>query len=98
MTHNQRKRDAFPQPKPRPERRASPSARGYGGKRWARLRRQTYARDGGVCQACGELVRGVWHCDHIRPKDTGGADAMDNLQVLCIGCHNRKTAADKEGG
>lgn len=34
-----------------------------------------------------------WECDHIVPvAKGGGALGLDNLQVLCVPCHKRKTA------
>ena len=33
--------------------------------------------------------------DHIKRKEDGGTDAIDNLQSLCGPCHATKTA--KEG-
>ena len=42
------------------------------------------------------IVR-LWdHLDHITPLDQGGEDIEDNLQGLCIDCHDRKTR--KENG
>lgn len=49
------------------------------------------------CQACGHDGRAQrWrmHADHIVERKDGGADFDPlNIQVLCHGCHNRKTAA-----
>lgn len=34
-----------------------------------------------------------WECDHIVPVAEGGGDlGFENLQVLCVPCHKRKTA------
>jgi len=55
------------------------------------------ARDKYLCQAC--FIKGrptpAKHVDHIRPKAKGGVDDPDNLQSLCIPCHDAKTARDK---
>lgn len=32
--------------------------------------------------------------DHIKPGADGGNDHYNNLQPLCVVCHNRKTAAE----
>jgi 5-methylcytosine-specific restriction endonuclease McrA len=38
------------------------------------------------------------HVDHKIPKSAGGTDYLDNLQVLCIGCHSSKTVRVDMGG
>ena len=82
--------------------RPSAAARGYGGKRWHRLRMQTFGRDDYVCQSCGQVCTlnatdagQRPHCDHIRPKVRGGADVLDNLQTLCGRCHGGKTRKER---
>ena len=59
-------------------------------RRWARLRRQVFRRDGWRCRACGRAGR--LECDHVTPLDAGGDPyALANLQALCRGCHIAKT-------
>jgi RNA-directed DNA polymerase len=61
------------------------------------LRPIVMERDGGVCRQCGQKVNEETAVlDHIRavkrfrrPVD---ANALMNLQTLCISCHNQKTA------
>jgi hypothetical protein len=58
------------------------------------------ARDGGRCQCragtCGH--RGICgstkepHYDHVIPWSKGGADTVENLQILCGPCNRRKGA------
>lgn len=62
-------------------------------------------RDGWQCRGCGwspgdfvppaptgrPLYRGL-EIDHIHPRSRGGADGIDNLQVLCTSCNTRKGA------
>ena len=38
------------------------------------------------------------HVDHRVPLYLGGTNAADNLQVLCVSCHKRKTRADMRRG
>lgn len=38
----------------------------------------------------------VWHVDHIVPLFKGGAGiGLDNVQVLCVPCHHKKTAEER---
>lgn len=55
------------------------------------LRRQVFDRDRGQCQTCGEPGTEV---DHIINLKSGGTNALENLQLLCRSCHNRKTQAE----
>lgn len=69
------------------------------------LRAKVLQRDGWQCRTCGwspgdpvpaaptgrPLYRGL-EIDHIHPKSKGGADALDNFQVLCTTCNTRKGA------
>jgi 5-methylcytosine-specific restriction protein A len=34
--------------------------------------------------------------DHKIPKFEGGTDADDNLQAICVACHQEKTAAEAQ--
>ena len=87
------------QPK-RVENRPSWRERGYGSAAWARMRMEVYARDLGMCQSCGRVVGKPKeaHIDHIKPKSQGGLDLMENLQLLCVSCHSRKTAKEYHAG
>jgi hypothetical protein len=40
--------------------------------------------------------RTLWDMDHRIPKSEGGSDELENLQTLCLDCHDRKTYARKE--
>lgn len=48
------------------------------------VRAAVLKRDGGVCQSCGQPGTDI---DHI----SGDSDDMQNLQLLCKSCHNKKT-------
>ena len=70
--------------------RPSSSQRGYGAT-WRRLRQLVLHR----YPMCNECKRKPSEdVDHIRPKADGGEDTMENLQGLCRGCHNNKTAQE----
>lgn len=43
------------------------------------------------CNHCQEILDATFECDHIVPLHRNGSNARWNLQVLCVGCHARKT-------
>lgn len=69
------------------------------------IRALVLRRDGWQCRTCGwspgdpvppaptgrPLYRGL-EIDHIHPRSRGGADDIENLQVLCTTCNTRKGA------
>ena len=66
---------------------------------WKKCRDYIKARDTGLCQHCladkkitvGTIV------DHIIPLKVDWSKRFDesNLQLLCLACHNKKTAEDE---
>jgi len=61
-----------------------------------RDRERIRARDCGLCQEClrnGRTTIGG-PIDHIIPLWKGGSDADDNKEVLCVPCHDAKTARE----
>ncbi|NPV52640.1 MAG: HNH endonuclease [Firmicutes bacterium] len=59
----------------------------YTSERWRRLRKWKLMQNP-LCEECGALAQIV---DHIKPiKEGGDPMLIDNLQSLCIACHNRK--------
>ena len=76
--------------------RPSSTARGYG-IRWQRLRKLILHRHP-ICNHCKRMPS--TDVDHIKRKADGGRDTMENLQGLCRGCHNKKTAKEnsRRGG
>src|SRR5688572_25851859 len=55
---------------------------------WRRVRAIVVARDGMVCQSCGEPCRpSETDVHHLIPRAAGGLDHPANLITLCDGCH-----------
>ena len=54
------------------------------------LRRVVWERDGGRCVDCGADFE--LQFDHVIPLALGGSSTVDNLQLLCAPCNQRKGA------
>ena len=50
------------------------------------------------CQTEIRLCNNTCHCDHIIPREDGGTNDLENLQLLCVACHKDKCASEKESG
>jgi 5-methylcytosine-specific restriction protein A len=80
------------------EPRPNAAARGYCTPQWQRTRLAVIARDAGICQLCGQLVRGEngeAHIDHIIEKARGGSDALQNLRLVHRSCHSKRHASEQ---
>jgi hypothetical protein len=53
------------------------------------VRRTVFERDGGKCVECGSNFDLQY--DHILPVVHGGATTVENLQLLCADCNQRKS-------
>lgn len=64
----------------------------YSSKEWRQLVARIKRERGKWCQRCGSTHRVIG--DHIVERRDGGADLdASNIELLCFGCHQRKTAA-----
>lgn len=71
----------------------------YHSKQWQKVRDYVYARDGAICQVCGNVVTDRKIVDHIVPRRLlhSQQEALDssNLWTLCYRCHFRKTKLEQ---
>lgn len=69
----------------------------YQSKEWKAAAAKCRARSGYRCCKCGaHRSQGRQIVDHIIERKDGGADfEQSNLQLLCLPCHNTKTAKAK---
>lgn len=68
------------------------------GRRGVAMRRRIQREQGSMCKGCGLLwVQRVDHVDHKVPREQGGSDDPENLQLLCAECHEEKTDAELHG-
>lgn len=47
------------------------------------------------CAGCMAMLEPTMEVDHIIPLEQGGKDCLDNLQLLCVKCHARKTRDER---
>jgi 5-methylcytosine-specific restriction endonuclease McrA len=54
-------------------------------------RQSIFARDGYVCQYCGDrFAEKDLNLDHVIPRDMGGKTSWENIVTSCIRCNSRK--------
>lgn len=62
---------------------------------WYKRRERIKRRDKGTCVQCGGTGT---HVDHIIPVSRGGSWSLENLQLLCVPCHSKKTKQERRAG
>ena len=62
---------------------------------WQRVSLQALERDKWRCQKCGRLSHLDVH--HVRYRSHGRVDKLENLIVLCAGCHEKQHAKGRSG-
>jgi len=50
------------------------------------------------CNVCKKLLPLAAQVDHVVPLAAGGADKMDNMQILCANCHAEKSRKEAKQG
>lgn len=58
----------------------------------AKVKLAAWERSRGQCERCTARIYGDPQYDHIVPDAVGGANDLDNCQVLCRACHGVKTS------
>lgn len=43
------------------------------------------------CNVCSQALESTAQVDHIIPLGNGGSNDEENLQILCVSCHAKKT-------
>jgi 5-methylcytosine-specific restriction endonuclease McrA len=64
----------------------------YSSSAWEKCRDAFMLSQNYICERCGGVARIVHHKRHITPKNIGDPYitlCWDNLQALCIECHNK---------
>lgn len=66
------------------------------GRRWMAIRERIFKRDCGLCQECKRKgrVRAGNQVDHRIALTNDGSNDDDNLELLCVDCHDAKTNTD----
>jgi len=66
----------------------------YDSKEWQRCRESYISKVHGVCEHCGEPGYILDHIEELTPENINDPNITlnhDNLQYLCLACHNTKT-------
>ncbi len=72
----------------------------YQTKEWREIRQKVFIRDKGLCQECKRegIIRASGKyavVDHIIPRNRGGSDTEENLELMCKKHHDIKSAKER---
>ena len=59
---------------------------------WKKVKKQFIKIAPKYCFECFDT--GELEVDHVKPLHKGGENVVDNLQYLCLDCHEKKTKSD----
>jgi len=63
---------------------------------WRALRKRLYKDRGGKCEDCGKKLKSHYHAHH-RTYARMGCESLDDLTLLCTGCHQKRHPNKKIG-
>ncbi len=63
---------------------------------WNDKRYAVVERDGAKCRWCSHFETKNLTIDHIIPYSKGGIDIVENMQLLCRHCHQKKNKIERE--
>ena|SRR5690625_1812278 len=66
----------------------------YHTQKWRKLRKLKYGIEHGICEWCNAPGDIVDHIEEITEENANDPEItfnLDNLQLLCLSCHNKKT-------
>lgn len=65
----------------------------YNSKEWDKVRELKMQQQYGLCERCGDIAKIVHHKIYLTPyniNDTNISLNLDNLECLCLICHNKE--------
>lgn len=71
----------------------------YDSTAWKKCKRSYISKVHGLCERCGEPGYIVHHKKYLTPNNINNPDVAlnhDNLEYLCLACHNKEHNFDKK--
>jgi len=76
------------------KKKANPVAALYHTKRWERTKHAIIERAAGTCERCHKPITERFIVHHMTPATPSNFYDTENLQLLCLACHNTVTFVD----
>lgn len=76
------------------EKKINPLEKLYRTGRWSRMKDYVIDRENGICQRCGKLIIDNFIVHHKTIATKENFFDSDNLELLCLECHNHVTFVD----